>query len=208
MKTDMEIFLKKHQAATTESHAIVVRSLEEVNRLHETVENLLTLARSKKSDVLMEFEEVSITKPIHVTIKKLQHLADAKHLSLIVTKHADALVLGNERLLEQLFFNLIQNAITYTNEGEISIDISAAKQVIVRIQDTGIGIDKDSITHVFEPFYKVDASHSTNAGGVGLGLAIVKEIVSKHNGSINVQSQPGKGTVVIVTLPRYLPDVS
>ena len=172
-------------------------------RLKLTASYLLTLARSKKSDIPIEFEEVSIAKTISVVVKKLERSAEAKHLSLVVRKEADALVFGNERMLEQLFFNLIQNAISYTDVGSITVVISSSKTVNIEIIDTGIGIAQGEIEHIFEPFYKADASRSARSGGVGLGLAIVREIADKHKGSLHIQSEPGKGTTIAVTLPLY-----
>ena len=110
---------------------------------------------------------------------------------------------GNERLLEQLFFNLIRNAITYTKKGGITVTVTASKNVTVKISDTGIGITKEDLQHIFEPFYKADISRSSYSGGVGLGLAIVREILNKHKGSINIESEPGKGTVVILSFPLW-----
>jgi two-component system, OmpR family, phosphate regulon sensor histidine kinase PhoR len=79
--------------------------------------------------------------------------------------------------------------------------------VKVKITDTGVGIAKEKIIHVFEPFYKADESRSTGSG-VGLGLAIVKEIVAKHKGLIDIESELDKGTTVLITLPSYAEDAS
>ena len=203
IKTDLEVFLKKQQPTIGDAKIVASRNLEEVNRMSGMVENLLTLARSKKSDIPIEFEEVSIAKTINTVIKKLEHSAEAKHLSLAVKKEADALVFGNERMLEQLFFNLIQNAISYTDSGSIVVTIASSKVVTVRIADTGVGIAQTELQHIFEPFYKADASRNARSGGVGLGLAIVKEIVNKHKGSIHIESEPKKGTTITVNLPLY-----
>ncbi len=203
VKTDLEVFLKKQQPTVADARTVAERSLEEVNRMSGMVENLLTLARSKKADVPIDFEEVSIAKTINAVIKKLERSAEAKHLSLIVKKEADVLVFGNERMLEQLFFNLIQNAISYTDSGSIVITIASSKAVTVRVTDTGVGIAQAELQHIFEPFYKADASRNAHSGGVGLGLAIVKEIVDKHKGSIHIESEPKKSTTVTVTLPLY-----
>jgi signal transduction histidine kinase len=201
-KTDLEVFLKKPQPTAEDAKAVASRSLGEINQMSGVVENLLTLARSKKADVPIEFEEVSIARAVDAAVKKLRHSAEAKHLSLTVRKEVDALVSGNERMLEQLFFNLIQNAVLYTDQGGVTITISAPENVIVQVADTGIGIAKDALQHVFEPFYKADEVRSAGSG-VGLGLAIVKEIVAKHKGTIHIESEPSKGTTVAVSLPRY-----
>ncbi len=202
VKTDLEIFLKKQHATVDDAKAVASRSLEEVDRMSGMVENILTLARSKKQDVVIEFEEVSIARPVEAAVKKLQHSAATKHLSLVLKKERDALVHGNERMLEQLFFNLIQNAISYTESGGIVVTIAESDMVTIKIEDTGVGITKDALRHVFEAFYKADEARSAGSG-VGLGLAIVKEIVEKHQGTINIESELRKGTVVTVSFPKY-----
>lgn len=203
VKTDLEVFLKKPQPTIDDAKIAASRSLEEMNRMSGMVENLLTLARSKQSDIPIEFEEVSVVKMINAIVKKLERLAATKHLSLTVKKEADTLVFGNERMLEQLFFNLVQNAISYTNAGSVIVTITSSKAVTVQVADTGIGISQTELQHIFEPFYKADVSRTAQSGSVGLGLAIVKELVDKHKGSIHIESELGQGTTVTVTLPLY-----
>ncbi len=207
IKTDLEVFLKKSQPTMEDAKATASRSLGEINRMSGMVENLLTLARSKKKDVPIDLEEVSIMRPVDAAAKKLQRSAEAKHLSLVVEKKADALIWGNERMLEQLFFNLIQNAISYTERGGVTITIDGTKIATVRISDTGMGIAEDAQRHIFEPFYKADEVRSAGSG-VGLGLAIVKEIVEKHKGAIHIESKLGKGTEVTVSFDKYLDSAS
>jgi len=104
--------------------------------------------------------------------------------------------------LEQILVNLLDNAIKYTDHGEIAISAGVQEnRVQIQVTDTGIGIPKDDIPHVFERFYVVDKSRSRKSGGTGLGLSIVKHIVLLHNGTIDIESALGKGTSVTVTLP-------
>lgn len=104
--------------------------------------------------------------------------------------------------VEQLFVNLLDNAIKYTEKGEIRVDMAASNgHVVIRISDTGIGIPKQDLPRIFERFYVVDKSRSRKFGGTGLGLSIVKHIVLLHNGRIDVESNPGVGTTFTVTLP-------
>jgi signal transduction histidine kinase len=106
-------------------------------------------------------------------------------------------------MIEQLFSNLIQNAIAYTDAGSVVVTITSSKAVAVQVADTGVGIAQAELEHIFEPFYKADVSRNSHSGGVGLGLAIVKEIVDKHKGSIHIESELGRGTTVSVVLPLY-----
>ena len=107
--------------------------------------------------------------------------------------------------LEQMFINLIENAIRYTEEGEIKISLRRGdKEIIIEVADTGIGIPPKYLPRIFERFYVVDKSRSRKLGGTGLGLSIVKHIVLLHNGKIDVKSVPGRGTTFIIRLPLKL----
>ena len=113
-------------------------------------------------------------------------------------------ILGNEDLLQQVWINLINNAIKYNNEnGKIEVILDENKDyAIVEIKDNGIGIEKEKQERIFEKFYQVDKSHSTE--GSGLGLAIVKEILDLHGAEIILDSEYGKGTSVKVLLPKQV----
>ena len=105
--------------------------------------------------------------------------------------------------LEQLFINLIDNAIKYTDKGSVKIKIfSRDKDIQIEIQDSGIGIPKKHLSRIFERFYVVDKSRSHKLGGTGLGLSIVKHIIQLYNGKISVESKVGKGSKFIITLPK------
>jgi two-component system phosphate regulon sensor histidine kinase PhoR len=104
--------------------------------------------------------------------------------------------------LEQVFINLIDNAIKYTEKGSITITLQHHDHFIrIAIQDTGIGIPPEHVSRIFERFYVVDASRSRQLGGTGLGLSIVKHIILLHNGTIEAQSTSGAGTTFLITLP-------
>ena len=104
-----------------------------------------------------------------------------------------------------MFINIIDNAIKYTEKGEISVSLEQKDdKVIIEIQDTGIGIPEAHLSRIFERFYVVDKSHSKKLGGTGLGLSIVKHIVLLHDGKIDVESTYGFGTKFIITLPINL----
>ncbi|MNJ62872.1 Alkaline phosphatase synthesis sensor protein PhoR [compost metagenome] len=101
--------------------------------------------------------------------------------------------------------NLLHNSIKFTpREGSIRVEAlkTSDNHLIVKIKDTGIGMDKETLMHIFERFYKADPSRNRNFGGSGLGLSIVKKIVDLHSGVIQVQSEPGKGTEVTITLKQ------
>ena len=117
----------------------------------------------------------------------------------------DACILIMEDDLYQIIFNLVENGIKYNvKNGKLQISISHTEDnVIVKISDTGVGIPEDAIENIFERFYRVDKARSRQSGGSGLGLAIVRSIVERNNGSIQVDSQLGVGSVFSMCFPIF-----
>ena len=109
--------------------------------------------------------------------------------------------------IRQILDNLVDNAIKYTPEGgEISVKIAIeSKQVLIRVQDSGIGISENHLQRIFERFYRVDNARSRELGGTGLGLSIVKHLVNAFGGTIDVTSHPESGTAFIILLPQADP---
>jgi signal transduction histidine kinase len=112
-------------------------------------------------------------------------------------------MLGHNESLSRMLSNLLNNAIRYTDTGgSVTVTVAAREEnVAFVIQDTGIGMPEDSLTHIFERFYRVDKSRSRAAGGSGLGLSIVKAIVDSHKGTVKVESELGKGSRFTVAIP-------
>ncbi len=125
--------------------------------------------------------------------------AAQKHLTLTLSGD-EATVSGSPVLLREMFFNLIDNAVKYTQEGgAISITVQAiGGKVLCSVTDNGVGIPPEHQSRVFERFYRVDKSHSRQTGGTGLGLAIVKHIAQLHRAEIHLESAVQAGTTVQV----------
>ena len=108
--------------------------------------------------------------------------------------------------LSQILLNIIENAIKFTREsGEVSIGARDLHNgyVEITVADSGIGIPKDEIPRIGERFYRVDKTRSREMGGTGLGLSIVKHLIQAHEGTLAIESQPGRGTTVLLSLPSY-----
>jgi two-component system phosphate regulon sensor histidine kinase PhoR len=133
------------------------------------------------------------------------HSLAAKHQNLtIASVVGDFAIRGDRDKLEQVFVNLIDNATKYTEEGgQIKVQLADNGDcVMITIEDNGIGIPKEDVERVFERFYRVDKARSRKVGGTGLGLSISRHIVLAHKGDICIDSELGKGTKVLVTLPK------
>lgn len=180
------------------------------DRLINIVSDLLVLSEVEGMDALSkenesnDFEEVNIDEIIKSCLEALKTKASEKDLNVLFkSTQSEHIITANGFLLEQMFINLIDNALKYTpDHGKIGIEISIRdKELIVEIYDTGIGIPKESLPRIFERFYRVDKTRSRKMGGTGLGLSIVKHIVIIHGGKIEVQSEEEKGSRFIITLP-------
>ncbi len=111
---------------------------------------------------------------------------------------------GDPFLLEQIFINLLDNALKYTDQGGAELRIYRKNNwAIIEVSDTGIGIPKEHLHRIFERFYVVDKSRSRERGGTGLGLSIVKHIVMRHNGKIEVKSLQDEGSTFTIFLPTF-----
>jgi two-component system sensor histidine kinase VicK len=115
------------------------------------------------------------------------------------------MVFGDRDGIEHVITNILINSITYTHEGgNIKVYIGCVHEdAYIKIIDNGIGIPAEDLPHVFERFYRVDKARSREMGGTGLGLPIAKEIIESNNGSIDIKSEKGKGTEVIIKIPLY-----
>ncbi|MCX5817978.1 MAG: ATP-binding protein [Proteobacteria bacterium] len=173
------------------------------DRLMHIVGDLLLLSENEEKGAELELEEVSLENIIENVLKIFENRAKEKNININVTiQDTLPFIQADPFKLEQMFINLIDNAIKYTEEGEITISITENNGLIViNVRDTGIGISNEYLPRIFERFYVVDKSRSKRLGGTGLGLSIVKHIVMLHKGAIDVESTPGKGTQFTITLP-------
>ena len=179
--------------------------LNESDRMVKIVQDLLMLSRFDAGDNDMRFETFDIAHSTRNICEALRLNVEKRDMSMTVdVPEKPVICRGDRARLEQVLVNIVTNAIRYTPDGgEISVKVGGSeKHVWVSVRDTGIGIPKEKLPHIFDRFYRVDRARSRALGGSGLGLSIAKEIVTKHGGEIGIDSEPGKGTRVLVRLPR------
>jgi signal transduction histidine kinase len=206
MKTGSEVALMEPDL-TENSAATFTTTLGEINRMSETINNLLSF------DSLVRPAFIK-TKPMHLptvlstVVERHQTLARGRGIDLSLSTPESAYILGNSTAIEQVFTNLIKNALNYTPEHsnqtvKVSLSIKEGDEILVTVADTGIGIAQNDLFHVFEPFYRGDTSRTRGVGSgtSGLGLAIVHEIVRMHQGTIVIRSALNRGTTVEIKLP-------
>ncbi|HAX16991.1 MAG TPA: hypothetical protein DCY00_00105, partial [Actinobacteria bacterium] len=173
------------------------------DRLVSIINDLLFLSELEEKSLKIDLIEVDLKSLLKKIIRIFEQKLKEKSLSLKLDIEEELpLIKADPFKLEQIFINLIDNAIKYTEKGNIEISVKKKENSIeIVFEDTGIGIPAEHISRIFERFYVVDKSRSKKLGGTGLGLSIVKHIVSLHEGSITVKSSHGIGTKFIVTLP-------
>jgi signal transduction histidine kinase len=221
LKGEVEVTLRKER--TPQEYQQTLKSnLEEINRMSQIVEDLLLLSRADTGEVRLNIEDINLTEILNEVVTQMDRLAQSKRLYLSTSNHhQDIHIFGDALRIRELFINLVENGIKYTEEGG-SIHITLQKEntppvrsqsdweggekrgfAKVIISDTGIGIAKEDQERIFSRFFRVDKARSRERGGSGLGLSICKWIVEAHQGEIVVESELGKGSSFIVKLPLF-----
>jgi two-component system heavy metal sensor histidine kinase CusS len=178
--------------------------LEDTNRLSMLADQLLFLSRQDGGLGSKVNESVQLDGLLREVVGNMQLMAQEKGITLELPDCPQCELTTDARLLRRVFVNLLDNAIKYTGQaGRIVVSSEVTgKEVTIQIQDSGVGIAPEHLPHIFERFYRVDAARSGDGNGAGLGLAICQAILRNLSGTIRVQSEVGKGTTFIVTLPR------
>ena len=176
---------------------------KEIDRLNRIVSDLLTLVNIDSGGMKLNLAEISLNALLDEQVKRLLPLARENGIEINLEAREEISIRGDALKLQQVVYNVIDNAIKYTPRGgEVETSLTrAGKKAIIRISDTGIGIPAEDLPHIFDRFYRVDKARSRATGGTGLGLSIVKQIVQLHGGSITAVSTEGKGTTFEIELP-------
>jgi two-component system, OmpR family, phosphate regulon sensor histidine kinase PhoR len=177
--------------------------LSQATRLSNIAADLLSLSELESSGVTAPPHPVSIRAALESALRTVESAARLQGVKLLSETLDDVLVIGHELRLEQIFVNLLDNAVKFNRpSGEVQIEMRSKNgKVQVLIGDTGIGIPSEDLPRVFERFYRVDKARSRAMGGTGLGLSIVKHAVEQMGGSIKVDSRLGEGSEFTIELP-------
>ena len=170
----------------------------ESQRMIQLVEDIIKLSHLDESEELA-MEPVNLYQISEEVLDSLSAKANERHINLHLLGEP-AYITGNHALIHSLIYNLCDNAIIYNRDkGDVTVDITSNEDdIVLTVQDTGVGIAKDEQERIFERFYRVDKSRSKKLGGTGLGLSIVKHAVNQHHADIKVESQLGLGTKMTV----------
>ncbi len=169
------------------------------NRLIILINDIIRLSELDSAEEEIDVEELDLYAMAKTCAEMLEPSAEKYHVS-ICANGEPCPIYANKMMMEELLYNLCDNAIRYNNEnGSVEVSVKKEKeQAILSVKDTGIGISKEHQERIFERFYRVDKSRSKSTGGTGLGLAIVKHIIVKHHARLQVESEVGKGTIMRV----------
>jgi heavy metal sensor kinase len=202
LKGEAEVLLSRGRLAEEYQEGLV-HFIERFDQLNRMINDLILLSKSDSSQVELKMDPVRLDLLIKDMGDIFQVLAQQKNIALEIGPIQETVIIGDRIRLQQLFTNLIDNAIKFTPE-KGSIWITSEENggnVLVKVKDTGIGISKEEQENIFERFYRVDKSRSKETGGVGLGLSIVEWIAQAHHGRIEVESELNRGSTFIVYLP-------
>ncbi|MCD4717519.1 MAG: HAMP domain-containing histidine kinase [Desulfobacterales bacterium] len=190
-----------------EYKAMATDTIEECNRLLEMVNTMLDISEAEAGAIKLTMEKTDMAGIVQDACELFQPAAAEKGLTLTsgISDTDNLFVYGDIQRLQRMVANLLDNALKYTpSGGTVTVSVTSNEgQVVISVSDTGIGISKVDLPHIFTRFYRCDQSRSQ--AGIGLGLSLARAITTAHGGNIAAISNPGKGTKFIVTLPQSSP---
>ena len=202
----------------------IERILKNAQHLLILINDVLDLAKIEAGRMDVDATEINLHELLNSVVEETRSIAIERNLALTLDVEDGIATLETDvRKVRQIVLNLISNALKFTEEGGVTVravrhmhtraDEEAIEQVVISVQDTGIGISPEMQEHIFDAFYQVDNSNSRNYGGTGLGLSIVRELTTLLGGKIEFQSEMGRGSTFSITLPtrvreqRYIQDL-
>jgi heavy metal sensor kinase len=201
MRGEAEVLLLKERKGEEYQEGLA-HFIEQFDTLNQLINDLILLSKSDTTQAELKKAPLRLDLLIQNLSHLFQVLAEQKNIALEIGTLEEVTVMGDKVRLQQLFTNLIDNAIKYTSKGSIHVTVEKNESAgLVKIMDTGIGIPKEEQEKIFKRFYRVDKSRSKDIGGVGLGLSIAEWIAHAHHGKIEVKSQLNQGSTFTVCLP-------
>lgn len=186
----------------TEIAEIAADIVESSNNLLILINDLLDFSKIEAGELLLERESVAVVDVLDQAMATLAPLAEKKHLKLTISVPDELHIYADPVRVKQIFVNLIDNAIKFTKDGEVSVEVSATDGgVNCVVRDTGVGIGEEMLPIIFDKFHQTDNSPTRRAGGTGLGLAITKSLIEMHGGKIKAASNADGGSRFTFELP-------
>lgn len=194
--------MKNGTARPEDMQDFAARIHDEATRLAALIEDVMRLSRLDEMDRMPEKARVDLLALSEAVVRRLLPQAERREVTLSASGER-LLILGYEKILEEMVYNLCDNAIKYNvNGGSVEAIVrEEAGRVTLAVSDTGIGIPPEHQARVFERFYRIDHSHARETGGTGLGLSIVKHSAAVHGATVSLTSQVGKGTRIVISFP-------
>jgi signal transduction histidine kinase/ActR/RegA family two-component response regulator len=201
-------------ALTDEQKEYLLAAVKSSKRLTRLLSDILDLSRIEAGKLTIQEAEFDVEEIRRAIVDVFQPVASNKNLNLDFTiyEHIPRLLIGDESRLLQILFNVVGNAIKFTDKGHVRIEASSLKasdensfRVLFTVEDTGVGIPDERINDVFDAFVQIEGSYTRSFQGAGLGLAIVKKLMRMMGGELAIDSEEGAGTTVYLSLPFRLP---
>lgn len=208
VKGYLSLLNKETSTFTEKQSGYLARAIEASERLVRLAEDLLEVVRVEENRMQFTIRPIDISNIIKKVCRDFTEKANQKNVSIVCNLSDKCLSIAADRIrIEQVFANLVDNALKYTKKGQITVAVSDPvinnrDYVCVEIRDTGIGIDQKDISGIFEKFHRTKTAATSRESGVGLGLYIVKSFIEKQGGTISVQSRVGRGSTFTVTFPK------
>ncbi|WP_243131750.1 sensor histidine kinase [Desulfallas thermosapovorans] len=211
--TAVQGFVEAIRDGMVQDEALLKRYLDTIytQTIHITrlVDDILALTRLESGDVTVEKLPVDLVPLARDVVISMEAMADSKNTSILFEKKTEnAVVLGDVDRMEQIIRNLLKNAVRATENGTVKVGVGVRQgEVVLIIEDDGIGIAPEDLPHIWDRFYQVKNQRGgyLQEKGSGLGLAIVKKLVQLQDGSIDVTSKLGEGTTFYIKFPSYNP---
>ncbi|MCR5418782.1 MAG: cell wall metabolism sensor histidine kinase WalK [Lachnospiraceae bacterium] len=203
MKVLADSLLQQEDVPVELYKEFMVDIADEIDRENKIITDLLALVKMDKRASDLNIESILLNELLERLLKRLRPIAKQRNIDVLFESVREVWLEADEVKLSLALSNFIENAIKYNVEyGYVKVICDADHQfALITVEDNGIGIPEEDQEHIFERFYRVDKSHSTEIGGNGLGLAIARSAVLMHRGSVQLESQEGKGTKFFIKIP-------